>query len=995
MAISVEHNIFPDLTPRAEIFQKAGLIEKVYLEQATLRFPENLASMIEGLQFFRVLGIQASFDATGEKILPRQMDSGFFAAMYNLGLPLVYAINCSNEQVRIFLGTAKATASSLAALLEGNLGSELFEINNEVRALNLQAAQHCAAVTGIPSDPQPKQRPDMGQRTEGAGSGLDRLISGLLGDDWTYLVQSFPLRRNLTSSWFESCAAEIKDIKESFLLRDIQQSHRMASYYVELLEKSLNRLKYGKQQGMWQTGIYLIANQPDTARRGAALLTSIYSGEKSAPEPLRCHLCSKSSGLPSFVNGYHSRELQSFVSFPVKEYPGFRIHEVTPFDVDFKNDGRQSIEIGRIITNGRVLNKEVSIPVDDLTKHALVAGVTGSGKTNTVLNLLVKLYSSGKVPFLVIEPAKSEYRNLIEKIDSLLVFTLGEERPGQSSPFRFNPFAFPEGVSLQTHVDYLKAVFNASFVMYAPMPYVLEDCLYRIYEDKGWNLVTSSNSRGRHELSFPTLEDLYYKIDDVVQDLGYQDRTSMDIKAALKTRIRNLCLGGKGLMLNTAFTLPFSEIMARPTVLELKYIGNDEEKTFMMGLIITAIGEYYESQYTRRNDRSPGLKHLTVIEEAHRLLKNVPTEKTSEDQSNVKGKAVETFSNLLAEIRAYGEGVLVAEQIPSKLAQDVVKNTSLKLMHRLVAREDRDLMGDTMNLDQAQKRHAVSLSAGRAICFSEGMDRALAIRVLPWQAGDKLVVIGNDRVHKEMHRRFYSRHQELLLRSSACRHCALLGKPDCENTRKAVEQLTANGNARDLALRCFLPYLIDPERTRSLEHLQSIVHAPLSLLHCLAADLTQEYIRARAAHFGWPFAVMEELTSKAHNAIAGGSFGRIIGLHCRVAEAESGRKYKACEIYCHNPCRFGYEVSVLAGEARVHNEVTALLESREHGIPFFLNLVTLIIDFLRDYLPEDQSASRAGLATCYLIHKINEHRFALPLQSKVLKEYERALEGID
>lgn len=163
--------------------------------------------------------------------------------------------------------------------------------------------------------------------------------------------------------------------------------------------------------------------------------------------------------------------------------------------------------------------------------------------------------------------------------------------------------------------------------------------------------------------------------------------------------------------------------MKHPVVLELKHLGNDEEKTFLMGLILTSLYEFYEAGGVSIESTENRLTHLTVIEEVHRLLKNVPTEKTSEDQSNIKGKGVETFCNILAEIRAYGEGVLVSEQIPTKLAPDVIKNTATKIMHRLVAKEDREIMGDTMNMDFHQKRHAASLSSGDAIFFTEAQDR--------------------------------------------------------------------------------------------------------------------------------------------------------------------------------------------------------------------------------------------------------------------------------
>ena len=305
---------------------------------------------------------------------------------------------------------------------------------------------------------------------------------------------------------------------------------------------------------------------------------------------------------------------------------------------------------------------------------------------------------------MVIESAKSEYRQLLNDplFKDMLVFTLGDETPERSAPFRLNPFEVPEGILVQTHLDYLKSLFRASFVMYAPMPYVLEEALHEVYKDKGWNLSTNSNERGMGPRAFPTLTDLYEKIGDVVSRLGYDERISKDILAGLRTRVNNLRLGGKGLMLDTVQSVPIDEIMKNSVLLELRKVGNDEEKAFLIGIVLTRLYEFYEGKvHTIQTNK--GLKHLTLIEEAHRLLKHV-SEEASELDGNVRSKAVETFCNMLSEIRAYGEGVFVSEQIPNKLARDVLKNTNLKVMHRLVAKDDRDIMGDTMNLNDEQKK---------------------------------------------------------------------------------------------------------------------------------------------------------------------------------------------------------------------------------------------------------------------------------------------------
>lgn len=234
------------------------------------------------------------------------------------------------------------------------------------------------------------------------------------------------------------------------------------------------------------------------------------------------------------------------------------------------------------------------------------------------------------VPFLVIESAKREYIELRQimkqsgtnNFDTLDVFTLGDEGVN-SVKYRINPFQAAEGVSLQSHIDYLLSTFNASFEMYAPMPYILEQAVYEVYEDKGWDLISNRNIRGMKE--YPTLSQLYYKIDVVTDRLGYDTEIQSNVKAALKARINSLRIGGKGALLDVARSIPIDELLQNPTVLELEDIGDDNIKAFVIGILLVQLYEYRKSQ-----GANPELQGILVIEEAHRLLKKYRTEKKAE-----------------------------------------------------------------------------------------------------------------------------------------------------------------------------------------------------------------------------------------------------------------------------------------------------------------------------------------------------------------------------
>ena len=329
------------------------------------------------------------------------------------------------------------------------------------------------------------------------------------------------------------------------------------------------------------------------------LLRIVFSGEKSSPEAIRTLVLNSRNpsailskfrhmelGLNfhpafsgkhplheiikhKFVSALNSRDLATLTHLPKEEMPGYGVKDTARFGVCVP-DGQpaEPISIGEILDRGSRTGNDYVISANDLVKHGLVVGVTGSGKTNTCLNLLHQLWQRpSKTPFLVIEPAKSEYRALlnVKGFEDLQIFTLGDE---MTSPFRLNPFEAMKGVKLQTHIDNLKAALNAGFVMYAPMPYVLERCIHEIYQDKGWDLTTNRNRFFDIEDEkacdiFPTLSDLLRKIDIVVGHMGYDERLTMDINAGLKARIGSLRIGGKGSMLDTANSHPHGRFVAQ------------------------------------------------------------------------------------------------------------------------------------------------------------------------------------------------------------------------------------------------------------------------------------------------------------------------------------------------------------------------------------------------------------------------------------------------
>ncbi|MBV5338770.1 MAG: ATP-binding protein [Deltaproteobacteria bacterium] len=969
---------FPDLPPRAELFEKIRLLDKGWLDGASMGHPVELFSALQAAMFIEVKGTLIDKQLND---FPRTANLGtnHLSAMYGIDAPILFVIESRGWEKRILFGTDSGKIAALQGLVTGMLGQHLVS-PSPVRFTPTLSRGACAVITGVPDVSRRQGQPKTQQEVHIPS--IDDLLTTMDNANWLYVVLCKPLARQQARGWFEQCSREIQVVTESALNRDIQKANRLATHYVKMLEKTINRLKAGFTEGLWANGVYFLSSE--STEVGLSLLLPVFSGERSEPEPIRGHLCVSGGTAPSFTNLLTSREALSFMRLPEREYQGYRLREQIFFDQDLADHTGAAVSVGSIVSANTVSNRQARIPVDHLTRHGLIAGTTGSGKTNTLFNILLSLWREHHVPFLVIEPTKSEYRNLIRLVDNLLVFTLGDETPGASSPFRLNPFQFPQGVPLQTHISHLTAAFNASFVMYAPMPQVLEECLYEIYRDKGWNLVSSRSPRGFSRGSFPTLTDLYDKIDDVVNRLGYEERIAMDIRSALKIRINNLRLGGKGLMLDTVESVPLAEILRQPTVLELRAMGNDDEKTFVMGLLLTAIYEHYEAEPGQGSDGL--LRHLTLIEEAHRLLKNVPTEKTSEDQANMKGRAVEAFCNMLSEVRAYGEGILVAEQIPTKLAPDILKNTGMKILHRLVAKEEREAMGHAMNLDEPQMRHAATLSQGEAIFFREGFDRPYLIAAPVAPVSTAGGIIATTDLNRRMLTGFYQKHLPLLHRYPYCQACGQSLSARCAAAQTAVAEILIGERSEISAVRRIFPLLISGGRGSGN---LSPFHGEDGEIRffCLEARLMTSYFLERAGFFGASFRETRELLDRiaavpeieGRLALARSSFSSLF--------SSSTPPFSLCRRYCRNICRYGYEGSILCRDAGLHNTLLDLIEA----VPGVGQDETgagrqRLVEAVRNWF-HGKCACAEEISLCFAISKLNELLVRESLQESFLQTF--------
>ncbi|RFS81683.1 ATP-binding protein [Actinomadura spongiicola] len=555
------------------------------------------------------------------------------------------------------------------------------------------------------------------------------IADGLLVDDDAPDEPARPsLEDGLLSVWTRPFAwllvAEPVDPAEAgFLADDLADRQRRAQSMAEMspeesvaavrLERRHRELRRAATSGLWRVRLMAGGATERAAARVAALVCA--SADLSRlPYAL----------VPGAAGPFEASTqlVAALARPPVREVAGIRFVMRPDFDVTPESAGT-GVALGRVLDRDRRDVGPMSVPLSSLNRHTFVCGATGAGKSQTVRSLLTAASGAG-VPWLVVEPAKAEYRLMAARLPDAEVITI---RPGDTEAIAaginpLEPAAGPDGrpFPLQTHADLVRALFLAAFDADEPFPQVLSAALTRCYERLGWDLALGEPSVPGAAPRHPTLADLQAAAEQVVTEIGYGQEITDNVRGFVRVRLSSLRLGTTGRFFEGGHPIDFDALLRRNVVLEIEDVGDDRDKAFLMGTVLVRLVEHLRMR--QRAGEGAGLRHLTVFEEAHRLLRR-------SEQAGPASHAVETFASLLAEIRAYGEGLIVAEQIPSKLVPDVIKNTAVKIVHRLPARDDRDAVGATMNITDAQSRFLVTLTPGEGAVFTDGMDYPHLVRM--------------------------------------------------------------------------------------------------------------------------------------------------------------------------------------------------------------------------------------------------------------------------
>lgn len=512
---------------------------------------------------------------------------------------------------------------------------------------------------------------------------------------------------------------------------------------MERIKKHLERIEECESFGMWNFAAYFLGETAAETETAASTYKAVIAGTDSGiernainswsnPEKINAILpYIKNFMHPYFVyNGFSyegdryvavnpsalvsTNELAIHMGLPRHSVRGLPVVEHTAFGqevISRKKTDEEKINLGLIYDMGRKTETGVKLDVNSLAMHTFVTGSTGSGKSNAVYHLLNEIKKKS-IPFLVVEPAKGEYKNVFTDVKCY------GTNPVMGELLRIDPFSFPKGVHVLEHIDRVVEIFNVCWPMYAAMPAVLKASIENAYRSAGWDLDLSVNEKV--DLLFPTFDDVLRELNNLMNESDYSTDTKNDYVGSLSTRLKSLTNGINGLVF-VSDEMDLQKLFNENAIIDISRVGAVETKSLIMGLVVLKLQEYRMVNADRMN--CP-LKHITVLEEAHNLLKKTSTEQSSEN-ANMVGKSVEMLTNAIAEMRTYGEGFMIVDQAPNMLDTAVIRNTNTKIVLKLPESNDREITGGAMALKEKQFDELARLSTGVAAVYQNDWQEAV------------------------------------------------------------------------------------------------------------------------------------------------------------------------------------------------------------------------------------------------------------------------------
>ncbi|MBQ8526207.1 MAG: ATP-binding protein [Clostridia bacterium] len=531
---------------------------------------------------------------------------------------------------------------------------------------------------------------------------------------------------------------------------------------MERADSQLKRIDFSESYGMWDFCAYFFSPDIAVTSQAASVYKSLMMGQESASESSHMnawnmgkinsintivenikYLVHPTSIIPAFeqyeeqkvtpTNMINGREVPIVLGFPRKSVPGVAVVEMAEFGraVVYESPERvkRFMEFGNIYHMGVKEALRVPMDMDLLSSHCFITGSSGSGKSYATYQLLNSLLEQD-VHMMVIEPAKGEYKQVFGGLKGIRIFTTD---PNVYKMLRINPFQFPENLHVLTHIEKLIQIFNASWSLTAAMPAILKDAVVQSYVKCGWDIMNSIWIEGISDHKYPVFQDVLELLPKLINESDYSADAKGDYKGALLTRVKSMTSGISGLIFEKSEGIEDSILFDSNVVVDLSDIGSEETVALLMGVLIMRLGEYRQSVRKAGKDkgRDLGLNHVTVLEEAHNILKRTSKEQ-SQEGSNIVGKSVEMISNSIKEMRTYGEGFIIIDQSPMAVDTSAIENTSTKIIMNTPAKDACEELSSALSLSDEQARELSRLSTGVAAVFQKGWLTPVLMKIDKW-----------------------------------------------------------------------------------------------------------------------------------------------------------------------------------------------------------------------------------------------------------------------
>lgn len=592
-----------------------------------------------------------------------------------------------------------------------------------------------------------------GHETNGTAWSTARSIGKSLGFGMsrgynTAHTDSSTVERSNAHSTNEQHSNGTTDTHGTVRTQQIEVCNKAVEELLTRIDEQIKRTKESEDYGCYSCAAYFLSSRPSKALLAANTYRSLMIGEGSSVESGAVNLWQDRASVtamreylkrfthPVFARQLweneadslfytagtlvSGRELPMHLGLPTRSVHGLPIIEHAEFGRNVPDEAmpdEDKMNLGKIYHMGKEEAAGLILNRQAMASHTFITGSTGTGKSNAVYHLLDEITKNGQTTFLVVEPAKGEYKNVFGNCTDVQVFGTN---PRETPLLRMNPFAFPENIHILEHIDRLVEIFNACWPMYAAMPAVLKDAIERSYQKVGWDLRNSESEKG----IFPTFFDLLDILPGVIEESHYSKDTQSDYVGALCTRVKSLTNGIYGSVLCAEDALSDAEMFDQNVIVDLSRVGSMETKSLLMGILVMKLQEYRMCS-SGMNSR---LRHVTVLEEAHNLLCKTSAEQ-SQEGANLQGKSVEMLANAIAEMRTYGEGFIIADQAPGLLDMSVIRNTNTKIILRLPDEEDRKLVGKSAALKEAQIDELSKLPLGVAAVYQNEWPEAVLCKI--------------------------------------------------------------------------------------------------------------------------------------------------------------------------------------------------------------------------------------------------------------------------